>query len=83
MLKMSEKELRKEYLNSDQTDNLSVFLSYHYLLLDKPEKYHPFMIESCLTDPRLISARIARFDIDNIIQIFEKNRVEKSFLSIK
>lgn len=36
MLKMSEKELRKEYLNSDQTDNLSVFLSYHYLLMDKP-----------------------------------------------
>ena len=51
--------------------------------MEKPEKYHAFMIESCLTDPRLISARIARFDVDNIIQIFEKNRIEKSFLQIK
>jgi hypothetical protein len=58
---MSEKELMKEFLNSEKIDNLSVFMTYHYLLSEKPTTYHLFMLETCLKDPRLASLRIARF----------------------
>lgn len=43
-------------------NNVGRFMAYQFLLLsEKPKKYHPYMIESCLTDPRLVSAKIVYF----------------------
>jgi hypothetical protein len=40
------------------------------------------MVESCLTDPRMASLKIARFEKDNMVEIYEKIRVTKTFLEV-
>lgn len=55
---------------------------HHYILCERTNRYHRMMVESCLTDPRMASLKIARFEKDNIVQIYEKIRVTKTFLQV-